>query len=185
MDSRSRFKYEIKVVPPQPGQDLITTIDLDLQAEAETQLENSATKRGVIIAQNPNNGEILALASVPSFDPNVFTAAGTSKEARRQIAALYDDPNKPLLNRATRGRYYPGSTWKIPESVAALRQDAIRVNDSKIECGGGLQTGNRFTRDTSGNHGMIDLPTAITQFVRRLLLPARLANETRRHYQNG
>ena len=162
VDSRSRIKEEIRVVPPQSGQDLVTTIDLDLQRTAEEQLANSATKRGVIIAMDPNNDEIFALASAPSYDPNVFSQAGNSKEGRKMINALYNDPQKPLLNRAIRGRYYPGSTWKIPESVAALQQGAITTKESHIVCGGGIQVGNRFTRDTSGNHGTPDLPTAIT-----------------------
>src|SRR6476620_1827227 len=73
VDSRGRIQDELEIVPPQPGRDLITTIDLDLQKAAENQLANSATKRGVIIAMDPNNGEILALASAPSFDPNLFS----------------------------------------------------------------------------------------------------------------
>ncbi|MEP6924513.1 MAG: penicillin-binding protein 2 [Pyrinomonadaceae bacterium] len=161
VDSRSRIKEEIRVVPPQSGQDLVTTIDLTLQQTAEEQLANSATKRGVIIAMDPNNDEVLVLASSPSYDPNVFSRVN-SKEGRKEIAALYNDPSKPLLNRAIRGRYYPGSTWKIPESVAALQQGVITTKESHIVCGGGIQVGNRFTRDTSGNHGTPDLPSAIT-----------------------
>src|SRR3954454_20737364 len=63
VDSRGRVQAELEVVPPQSGQDLITTIDLDLQNEAESQLANSSTKRGTIIAMDPNNGEMLAMAS--------------------------------------------------------------------------------------------------------------------------
>ena len=161
VDSRSRIQEELETVPPQPGQDLITTVDLTLQQAAEQKLQESTTKRGVIVAMDPNNGEILALASAPSYDPNVFLQAAT-KEGRRAINQLYNDPEKPLLNRVIRGRYYPGSTWKIPESVAALQQGAITISDSHITCGGGIQIGNRFTRDTSGNHGSPDLPSAIT-----------------------
>ena len=162
VDSRSRIREEIRVVEPQPGQDLITTIDLDLQLAAEQKLEESVTKRGVVVAMDPNNGEILALASSPSFDPNVFSLNGSSKEARREISALYNDPEKPLLNRAIRGRYYPGSTWKIPESVAALQQGVITVEDSGMYCGGGIQTGSKFTR-CMGSHGTPPLSYAITK----------------------
>lgn len=161
VDSRSRIKEEIRTVEPQPGQDLITTIDLDLQLAAEKKLDESATKRGVIVAMDPNNDEILALASAPSFDPNTFSLNGSSKEARRAINALYNDPQKPLLNRAIRGRYYPGSTWKIPESVAGLQQGAISVEHSELVCGGGITTGSKFTR-CMGNHGSPKLPVAIT-----------------------
>ncbi len=163
VDSRGRIQNEIRTIPPQAGQDLYTTIDLDLQNTAENQLLNSTTKRGVIIILDPNNGEILAMASAPSFDPNTFTNRSSSPESRQEISNYLTNEDRPLINRAIQGRYPPGSTWKIPESVAALQQGVITVNDSKIICGGGIQIGNRFTRDTSGNHGVPDLPTAITK----------------------
>ncbi len=162
VDSRGRVQNEIEVVPPQAGQDLITTIDLDLQITAEEQLINSATKRGTIISMDPNNGEILAMASAPSFDPNAFVVRSGTPEGRKEISGYYTNEQRPLLNRAIQGRYHPGSTWKIPESVAALQQGVITVGHSSIVCGGGIQIGNRFTRDTSGNHGTPDLPAAIT-----------------------
>ena len=163
VDSRGRIQAEMENVPPQAGQDLVTTIDLDLQTSAETQLAGSSTKRGTILIMDPNNGEMLALASAPSFDPNVFVSGSATPEGRERIAAYYRDKERPLLNRAIQGRYFPGSTWKIPESVAALRSGAVRVGDSSIVCGGGIQIGNRFTRDTGGNHGTPDLPLAITK----------------------
>ncbi len=162
VDSRGRIQEEIEVVPPQPGQDLVTTIDLDLQNAAEQKLEESVTKRGVIVAMDPNNGGVLALASAPSFDPNAFVTRVGTKEGRKEIAALYNDPQKPLLNRAIRGRYFPGSTWKIPESIAGLQQGAITVENSNIACGGGIQTGSKFTR-CMGNHGSPPLSYAITK----------------------
>ena len=67
VDSRGRVQSEIEVVPPQAGMDLVTTIDLDLQMAAEQQLEASSTKRGTIIAMDPNNGEIFAMASHPGI----------------------------------------------------------------------------------------------------------------------
>ena len=162
VDSRGRIKSEIKIVEPQAGQDLVTTIDLDLQNTAEDQLANSTTKRGTIIALDPNNGEILAMASAPSFDPNSFVGKSDTPEGRKEVQDYFKNEERPLLNRAIQGRYPPGSTWKIPESVAGLRQGVISVRDSRIVCGGGIQIGNRFTRDTSGNHGTPDLPAAIT-----------------------
>ncbi len=162
VDSRGRVQSEIEVVQPQAGQDLVSTIDLDLQQVAEEQLANSATKRGTIISMDPNNGEILAMASAPSFDPNAFVMGSATPEGRRERRQYQSDEERPLLNRAIQGRYHPGSTWKIPESVAALRQGVITVGHSNIVCGGGIQVGSRFTRDTSGNHGTPDLPSAIT-----------------------
>jgi penicillin-binding protein 2 len=161
VDSRGRIQDEIETVPPQPGQDLVTTIDLDLQLVAEEQLRDSATKRGVIVVMNPNNGEILALASAPTFDPNLFSGRISTKEGRAEYAALLTDPQTPLLNRAVQSRYPPGSTWKIPMAIAGLQQGAISIDDSKLLCGGGITIGNKFTR-CMGNHGTPDLKTAIT-----------------------
>lgn len=162
VDSRGRIQDEIEFVPPQSGQDLVTTIDLDIQFAAEDQLQKSVTKRGTIIAVDPNNGEILAMASAPSFDPNIFTSESSTREGRRKIAAYWQDPRRPLFNRAIQGRYPPGSTWKIPESLAALQQNVITVGDSNVACGGGIQIGNKFTR-CMGSHGSPPLSYAITK----------------------
>jgi penicillin-binding protein 2 len=160
VDSRGRIQDEIETVPPTPGRDLVTTIDLDLQIAAEEQLKNSVTQRGVIISMDPNNGEILALASYPTFDPNLFSRI-TTKEGRAEYNALLNDPKTPLLNRAIQSRYPPGSTWKIPMAVAGLKQGAITLEHSNLVCGGGIQVGNKFTR-CMGNHGTPDIKTAIT-----------------------
>ncbi|REJ77338.1 MAG: penicillin-binding protein 2 [Acidobacteria bacterium] len=162
VDSRGRVQSEIDYVPPQSGQDLYTTIDLDLQIAAEEQLAISASKRGAIIAMDPRDGGVLAMASAPSFDPNIFVQGSATKEGRKQIAAYWQDETRPLYNRAIQGRYHPGSTWKIPESVAALRQGVVTVQDSNLACGGGITIGNKFTR-CMGNHGAPPLKYAITK----------------------
>ncbi len=162
VDSRGRVQSEIEVVKPQAGQDLITTIDLDLQMAAEEKLAATPTKRGTIIAMDPNNGEMLVMASQPSFDPNIFIQSSSSPEGRKQIAAYWQDESRPLYNRAIQGRYPPGSTWKIPESVAGLQQGAITIARSNLACGGGIQIGNKFTR-CMGNHGSPPLSYAITK----------------------
>jgi penicillin-binding protein 2 len=161
VDSRGRVQSEIETVQPQAGQDLISTIDFDLQMSAEEQLAKSSTKRGTIIATDPNNGEILAMASLPSFDPNIFVQGSTKPEGRKQIAAYWQDESRPLYNRAIQGRYHPGSTWKIPESIGGLQQGVITVKDSHVTCGGGITIGNKFTR-CMGSHGAPPLDTAIT-----------------------
>jgi penicillin-binding protein 2 len=160
VDSRGRIQDEIETVAPQAGQDLVTTIDLDLQIAAEEQLRTSSTGRGVLVALNPNNGEILALASAPTFDPNLFSRIGT-KEGRAQYVAVLNDPEKPLINRAVQSRYPPGSTWKIPMAVSGLEQGAITLDHSALVCGGGIMVGNKFTR-CMGNHGTPDIKAAIT-----------------------
>jgi penicillin-binding protein 2 len=162
VDSRGRVQSEIEVVQPQAGQDLVSTIDFDLQMAAETQLANSATKRGTIIATDPNNGEVLVMASAPSFDPNIFVQGSKTPEGRKQIAAYWQEEQRPLFNRAIQGRYPPGSTWKIPESVGALQQGVITVKDSNMTCGGGIQIGTKFTR-CMGSHGSPPLSFAITK----------------------
>jgi penicillin-binding protein 2 len=160
VDALGRIRDVVDVVEPTRGQDLVTTIDLDLQLAAEEQLRNSVSGRGVIIAMDPNNGEILALASYPTFDANLFTERISTRRGRAEYAALLRDPDTPLYNRAIRGRYPPGSTWKIPMAIAALQQGVITLDDSTLLCGGGIQIGNKFTR-CMGNHGRPDLHTAI------------------------
>jgi penicillin-binding protein 2 len=162
VDSRGRVQSELEVIPPQAGQDMVSTIDLDLQLAAEEQLEKSITKRGMIIAMDPNNGQVLAMASAPSFDPNVFVKESTTPEGRKKIAEYWQDEQRPLLNRAIQGRYPPGSTWKIPESLGALQQGAITVQNSNMVCGGGITIGNKFTR-CMGSHGSPPLSYAITK----------------------
>ncbi len=162
VDSRGRIQSEVDVVQPQAGQDLMTTLDLDLQMAAEQQLAATPTKRGTIIATDPNNGEVLVMASLPSFDPNIFVQGSSTPEGRRQIAAYWQNEERPLYNRAIQGRYPPGSTWKIPESVSALQQGVITVKNSNVACGGGITIGNKFTR-CMGNHGSPPLSYAITK----------------------
>jgi penicillin-binding protein 2 len=140
---------------------MIITIDIDLQEAAEDQLRVSPQGRGVIIALDPNNGEVLAMASYPTFDPNLFSQRIGSKAGRAEYAKLLADPKKPLLNRAIQGRYPPGSTWKPLMATAGLQQGAITIDHSNLVCGGGITVGNKFTRCMGGNHGTPDLHFAI------------------------
>ncbi|MEQ1606335.1 MAG: penicillin-binding protein 2 [Pyrinomonadaceae bacterium] len=162
VDSKGRVQSELDVVKPQAGQDMVTTIDLDIQLRAEKQLADSITKRGTIAAMDPNNGEMLAMASAPSFDPNIFVRGSATPEGRRAIAAYWQEKSRPLFNRAIQGRYPPGSTWKLPESVAGLQQGAITVEHSNLACGGGIKIGSKFTR-CMGSHGSPPLSYAITK----------------------
>jgi len=161
VDSGGHIQSEVERIEPQKGQDLITTIDLDLQQAAEDQLRKSPQGRGVIIAMDPNNGEIFALASAPTFDPNLFSQRIGTKEGRAEYAKLLNDPNKPLINRAIQGRYPPGSTWKPLMATAGLQQGAITLDHSNLVCGGGITIGNKFTRCMGGNHGSPDIHVAI------------------------
>ncbi|HMG74856.1 MAG TPA: penicillin-binding protein 2 [Pyrinomonadaceae bacterium] len=161
VDSRGHIQNEVERIEPQSGQDIVTTIDLDLQQAAEDQLRKSPQGRGVIIAMDPNNGEIFALASAPTFDPNLFSQRITTKEGRAEYQALLNDPDKPLIDRAIQGRYPPGSTWKPLMATAGLQQGAISIQSSNLVCGGGITVGNKFTRCMGGNHGSPDVHFAI------------------------
>ena len=161
VDSRGHIQSEVEKVEPQSGQDIVTTIEIDLQQAAEEQLRKSPQGRGVIIAMNPNNGEILAIASAPTFDPNLFSQRITTKEGRAEYQALLNDPDKPLIDRAIQGKYPPGSTWKPLMATAGLQQGAITIQSSNLVCGGGITIGNKFTRCMGGNHGSPDLHFAI------------------------
>ncbi len=160
VNSRGQIVETVERVEPQPGQDIVTTIDREMQLAAEEQLRNSPSGRGVLVALDPNNGEILALASAPSYDPNVFSQNVMSRESRKEIASLFRDPRKPMINRAISGRYPPGSTWKIPMALAGLEQGSISTEHSNLVCGAGIQIGNKFTR-CMGSHGSPELRHAI------------------------
>ena len=160
VDSRGVPKAELERIEPIKGQDVITTIDLDLQMLAEN-LFTSKNETGALVALNPQDGEILAMVSVPSFDPNVFARNVVSTENRKEVRAIVNDPAHPLFNKAIQSIYPTGSTWKIMMAAAALEEGVITPKSSKIVCGGGMQIGNRFLNDSGGNHGMPDIHAAI------------------------
>src|ERR1700687_451016 len=161
VDSRGHIQNEVERIEPQSGQDIVTTVDLDLQQAAEERLRKSPQGRGVIIAMDPNNGEIFALASAPTFDPNLFSRRITTKAGRAEYQKLLTDPDKPLIDRAIQGRYPPGSTWKPLMATAGLQQGAISIDSSNLVCGGGITIGNKFTRCMGGNHGSPNVHFAI------------------------
>jgi penicillin-binding protein 2 len=138
VDALGRRVRVLDEVPEAPGNSLTLTIDHEVQEAAEAAL---GKYRGAIIALDPNTGEVLALASRPAFDPNVFAGGVTQEEWRR----LSTDPYRPLSNRATQGQYPPGSTFKIVTGAAGLEKGAITPTAS-ICCGGGLQFGNHYFR---------------------------------------
>ena len=160
VDSRGRPQREIedRYVPPIKGQDIVTTLDLDLQQVAEDQFDNIG-QTGAAIVIEPNNGEILALVSRPAFDPSVFARNVISSENRAEVRAIITDPTIPLFNKATRGIYPTGSTWKLMMATAAL-EGGVLTKESRLTCGGGIQMGNRFMH-CMGNHGSPEIHAAI------------------------
>jgi len=134
-----------------PGQDLKLTIDLDVQMAAEKALEG---KVGAIVAMDPHTGEILALASRPTFDPNQFSVR-LSKSYWNEIL---DNPDHPLLNKAIQAQLAPGSTFKIIMSYAGLQEGIART--MHVPCNHGATFyGHHFSCDR--NHGMVTIDNAI------------------------
>ena len=157
-DKDGRKTSEKLVTPPVPGDNVITTLDLRLQELAEKALEGSA-KRGAIVILDPNSGDILALASWPTFDPNQFVPSISAE----QFKALQDDPNLPLLPRAFRSAYPPGSTFKVAVGIAALETGAVRPEDT-YECVPALQIGNVTVHNwKKGDRGSLNFVQALTE----------------------
>ena len=161
VDSRGRPIRELERVEPIKGQDIVTTLDVDLQRVAEEQFAKMEDQ-GAAVAIDPRNGEILLLVSYPNFDPNVFARNVISPDNRREVAAILLDKNHPLNNKAIQGYYPAGSTWKLMLSTAAIEAGITPLNNSRLACGGGIQVGNRFVR-CMGSHGSPDVHVAIVR----------------------
>jgi penicillin-binding protein 2 len=143
---------------PAPGDDIYTSLDLDLQLIATRALEG---QRGAVVAIDPRSGEVLALVSAPTFDPNLF-AVGMSTA---QYGELQNNPAQPLFNRAVRGAYPPGSTIKPMLSIAALETGATDP-ERKTMCIGFYslpETTHRYRDWKPEGHGEINLLEALTQ----------------------
>jgi penicillin-binding protein 2 len=141
-----------------PGANVYLSIDLRLQKLAA---EAFAGRRGALVALDPQSGEILALVSAPSFDPNLF-AKGMSTA---QYRALQDDPDNPLFNRAVSGAYPPGSTIKPMLALAALETGATNLTRKSL-CRGYFQLPgdeHRYRDWKPEGHGPVDIHEAISQ----------------------
>src|SRR5438094_372935 len=157
-DKDGRKTSEKLITPPDPGYNVVTTLDLRLQQLAEKALEARA-KRGAIVIIDPNNGDILALASWPTYDPNLFVPSISAE----QLKALQDDKDIPLLPRAYRSSYPPGSTFKIAVGIAALESHAVYPED-QYECVPAIQIGNvTFHNWKKSNRGALNFVQALTE----------------------
>jgi len=153
VDSKGREVGRLGETEAIPGKPLKLTIDLDLQIAAEQVLED---KNGAIIAMDPHTGEILAMVSRPTFDPNDFAV----RVSRDQWNKLMTDPDKPLLNKAIQAQLAPGSTFKIIMSVAGW-QEGIAQN-LHVNCTGSAEFyGRRFGCHLKSGHGAVDLEKGI------------------------
>lgn len=154
VDALGHEKRAVVADMPVAGDDLYLTIDARLQKLAEDLLGEDT---GAIVALDPTNGDILAMASRPTFDPNVLSKELTSK----QWADIVQDEGRPLNNRATQGQYPPGSTFKVVMAAAALETNTMTPS-STVRCTGGYQFGNRLFRDwKASGHGAVDMNHAL------------------------
>ncbi len=155
-DALGRRLRLIKEVPPEHGNDLYLSIDINLQRAAE---EAFGDRVGALVALRPGTGEVLALASRPSFDPNLFSR-GIHYE---HWLLLSQDKRYPLLNRALQSQYPPGSTFKIITAIAALEEEAVTPG-TRSRCTGRLRKGRwNFGCWKSGGHGALSLYGAIVE----------------------
>jgi penicillin-binding protein 2 len=148
----------LRTKPPTAGDDLVLSIDLKVQRAAEDAL---AGHRGAVVALDPSNGDILALVSLPGFDPTLFARGISGAE----YGELQNDIDRPLFNRALRGTYPSGSTIKPVLGLAALTDHAIQA-DTKVFCNAVFYLpGSRhvWRADKDEPRGYLDLPEAISR----------------------
>ncbi len=154
VDARGRAIRLENRIDPQSGSNIYLTIDKRIQEAAETALGD---KKGTVVAMNPTTGEMLAMVSHPSYDPNVF-AQRISAEEWRQLAT---DPTHPMGNRAFQAQYPPGSIFKLMVTIAGLESGAL-TPETKFYDPGYFYLGNqRFDDWKKGGHGTLDLRGAI------------------------
>lgn len=156
VDAAGRVLNIIKQVPPVPGNNLYLTLDANLQDVAETALKGVA---GAIVAMDPRTGQILAMASSPSFSQEDFVRGISSKKWE----ALTNNQLHPLENRAVSGQYMPGSTFKIVSAIAGLEEGLI-TPETKVYCTGSYRFGDRtFGCWKKGGHGEVRLYKALVE----------------------
>ena len=156
VDARGQVVRVLKTVEAVPGRNLRLSIDERIQAVAESAL---ADRTGAVVAVDPADGQVLAMVSRPSFDPNRFVGGISHKEWQ----TLIENPNRPLENKAIQGEYPPASTYKIVTALAGLQEGVIDAH-TKIFCPGYIDFGNRVYRCwRKGGHGSLDVVEALNQ----------------------
>ncbi len=150
-DEKNKFVGEVSRTDPEPGSDVYLTIDARIQMVVEQSLRKIG--RGAAVVIDPRNGDVLAIASVPSFNPNVFIPEVRIDDWKRYT----EDPTSPMFSRAI-NPYSPGSTGKIPVALAGCLSGSC---DRNFSCDGGAQYGNKFMKCWSSGHGTLDLSAAI------------------------
>nr|WP_281726389.1 peptidoglycan DD-transpeptidase MrdA [Hafnia alvei] len=158
VNNRGRVIRQLHEQPPQAGKDIYLTLDLNLQRYLEQLLVGS---RAAVVVSDPRTGGILAMVSNPSYDPNLFVDGISSKEYQR----LLNDPNRPLINRATQGLYPPASTVKPYIAVSALSAGVITKNYSLFDPGWWQLPGSekRFRDWKKWGHGRLNVTKALEE----------------------
>ncbi len=154
-------RQQIRRLPasaPVAGSDLQLSLDLDLQKLAQDKLAATPSGRGAVVALDPTTGEVLALASAPTFDISLFDG-GISKDDYKKLS---EDPNKPLFKRAVAGEYSPGSTFKIVNAISAAVQHKLDLN-KHVVCNGGIKIGNRTIKCQNHPAGALSFYMAMTK----------------------
>ncbi|NLF38046.1 penicillin-binding protein 2 [bacterium] len=154
VDHAARYFSTLETQPPVPGNDVILTLHSPLQQTIERALSNRV---GAVVAIDPNNGEVLAMASSPSFDPNVFVGAISPSN----YARLFLDADRPLFNRAIAGQYPLGSVFKLVTAIAGLESGVLSANGT-YTCNGLYELGAMRVRCFRNHrHGAISLLPAL------------------------
>ena len=155
LNAEGKRTIERVISEPIPGYNVVTTLDLKVQKACEDALAASG-RRGAVVVIDPNNGEVLGMASRPSFDPNAFIPV-----IRPEVFdKLNNDPAAPLYPRAFRSAYPPGSTFKTFVGLAALQTGEVD-GETMVSCPAGIQIGNHYFGNHSGNMGRMALPKAL------------------------
>lgn len=155
VDARGRIVRAVEETEPRGGRDVALTIDTGLQTRLMTRL--SRERRGAVIGMDAATGEILVMASVPSFDPGDLVRGGASEPWERHL----QDADKPLLNRAIGGLYPPGSTFKMVTALAALEAGIVSPKD-RVRCDGSFHLAEQeFRCWKRSGHGTVDLERAL------------------------
>lgn len=154
VDARGRALRVVSRNDPRSGSNVFLTIDRRIQEAAEAAM---AGKKGAVVAMNPTTGEILAMVSRPSFDPNLF-AQRISGEDWQRIAT---DSTHPLQNRAFQAQYPPGSIFKLIVAIAGLESGALRPETRFSDPGYFMLGNHKFDDWKKGGHGSLDLRGAI------------------------
>jgi penicillin-binding protein 2 len=157
VDSRGKEVEKLDQIKPVPGRPVRLTIDRDLQETAETVLEG---RKGALVALDPRTGDILAVASRPTFDPNLFAVRIPPEEWQ----SLTEDPDKPLLNRAIQAQLAPGSVFKVLMATAALEEGLINESTFAVQCPGWANHYGRVFRCwRPKGHGVVNVRRALVE----------------------